>query len=126
MRRQFNKGGIVGSNKPMGYASKAQKPAEMVGAAVFGSRVQPQSTAMKPNSTKPGSQITEITSNLQRDESQITKTHIETRAKATDDSFLNEASFAANQAVEVPPVERQVSTSGMPGANDREDGTISP
>ena len=34
--------------------------------------------------------------------------------KATDDSFLNEASFAAAQPVDAPlPVERQISTSGI-------------
>ena len=75
MRRQFTKGHRRDDNitaRPNALSNQ-QRPGEMLGAAVFGSKMRPSrqpdaahasgaATVMKA-STKPGSQVTELTSN---------------------------------------------------------------
>lgn len=92
MRRQFGA-------KPVGQTltQAQQNKNQMLGAAIFGSKMGQkqlgskggQPSAFKGASTKPSSMITEITSNLK----QVTSE--QQPVKPTDDSFMNEASFAA-------------------------------
>ena len=88
MRRQF-KGG-----KQAITLNANLRPNEMLGAAVFGSRMRPtkqsqNSATLKAGSTKPGSQVTELTSNLRQRDQKTNAT------KPIDASNLGEASFAA-------------------------------
>ena len=101
MRRQFNKGQAIKVNHG--------RPAEMYGAAVFGSKVRPSqptgpvtqpSVAMRSGSTKPGSQITAEANADTRSptaDQVAVKTH-----QVPDDSQLAEASFAAPNAQTQP------------------------
>lgn len=97
MRRQFNKN--QAQKQPTLAMHQNQRQVEMLGAAVFGSKVQPSHlaggtvgmSALKAGSTKPGSQVTEITSNMK----QFTTEDKGARIKRSDESALEEASFAA-------------------------------
>jgi len=98
MRRQFNKN--QAQKQPTLAMHQNQRQVEMLGAAVFGSKVQPSHqlggtvgmSAIKAGSTKPGSQVTEITSNMKQFTTEDKGARIN---KRSDESALEEASFAA-------------------------------